>query len=1625
MTLRRRSLLVGGRNSPKSSPRRCTAQAINRRTMQQTVKHLTKSVGDAGTLSGVSFGAASKANLKVVVRVRPFNKKETESNARSVVEIVDEHMLIFDPKHEQDLFFYQGVKQRRRDITKKQHKDQKFLFEAIFGPESTNQDIFENTTKDILDTLLEGYNCSVFAYGATGAGKTFTMLGRPECPGITLLTLMELYARIAAKEERCSNTTIEVVVSYLEVYNEMVRDLLEPGKPLQVQDCAQQVMVPGLSHHKPRDAEHLMELLELGNCNRSQHPTDANAESSRSHAVFQVMVKQHDRSSGGCKNNVSLSKLSMIDLAGSERACSTGCEGQRFREGANINRSLLALGNCINALADGKSHVPYRDSKLTRLLKDSLGGNCRSVMVAAVSAASTTFEDTFNTLRYSNRAKTIKTTLKKNQMSVENHVSQYVKIVEVLKEEILQTKAKLEQSEAREAEQARQAEQYEETIAELRMQLKEACVNNNNSDICSNCSGEMTQEHQQRNSQEQAFDSGTACAPASTSIHVDNIGGASLEPSPQIEDSSRRAFSEEYNDGFSTTACSLQLATETAVNLPSEGLEDNVSPEASSVIVTAGSAVENLSSVELALQDKLRSAYAQVAGLHREVLELAGYERKLELELYISCHRNSRINLIAFADYKLRKSVDKLSRSKSNLEEKLSQTRGRCSVVGSKLLAAQQHCQQLQLSLLESYSQSLSTRRLIEQADTHSVVRQLEGSCCSLQQLMSESAAMLQESFSSHSLALQTVRAQYVRLHSTSQHTPETQELFQRVVSELDECKISWAEPPTTKHSDCSDATDDQQQQDSVPQLDIKWLTSLADLNDLQQQQHKTSGGALGQQLFMPKTMCKSIMKGSISMVDLKDCCTSPMSIHDISSSTAELRQFTLTNTLNNKRLSLMPHLPSTQFPPSVQAELPLISISANTTDGVGLDYTTQRPPTPSAITINTNTSIADSSTVPVRLCNISNHNAKTVHAISTSSIIANSVSSTVENLTPLSGSTSVSCSMPADSVSDLKSTVLSSVAAVVSLEDFDENSSPVLETRPLNPTRVPTTPQHAAFPSLTIEETSPPPLPTNINTLTSGYNFSVSTAIDGRIYPTCTLSTTLRQEQLSNFNADTVATTTFPESISNSTKKMNMQRQSGTRNLITSFPRPNLIENSFTRGDSIHDSLMNVNNGLTSSMLIPMSNDVPLPVSIIKPGSRSAIYSAEMFSLSPAVNRSSAQNTDVDITKVIEELSAFCGTNIIADNNNSGTNHNLNVTIDIPAASSGSNNYLNTTIDLNSKSAPTSRIKPVNIVSKYLPSKLNNGTTGNDLNSTYITNSAGACGDEEEKDETTKSGGETDIARPDAKQSTSRHLDFSSHRLTKTQSLCNLPDSTFLIEPSEQGASIADGGLNPMALLESSIQTTAVIGASTKNTNIGLPPQPKPKGILKNITSSLNMESSNGNNSSATKGIMRFGGSSNSHKNPQRLDCVKNTPGSSASSLRRSYSSRVVGNTPDDKTGAAMMRRALLFKTRRINRNQENKSRLSRSVSSAAGTAQLIATAAAAADGATAAADKQQQKRSYFSSSSCSNLSALAGTINSKCIMTPDTKSDGKLLPPPPLEQTPVTANNSNNARSMKAWRP
>ncbi len=287
--------------------------------------------------------------------------------------------------------------------------------------------MYEATTRNLLDSVLDGYNATVFAYGATGCGKTHTITGTVQEPGVIFLTMQELFERIGEREDKVT----EVCLSYLEIYNETIRDLLVPGGSKQGlmlrEDANQAVSVAGLSSHRPQNVQEVMDMIVRGNEYRTMSPTEANATSSRSHAVLQINVSQKDRNADVNEPHT-MATLSIIDLAGSERASATKNRGERLIEGANINKSLLALGGCINALCDPRkrNHVPYRNSKLTRLLKFSLGGNCKTVMIVCVSPSSAHFDETHNTLRYANRAKNIQTKVTRNVYNVNRHVKDFL-----------------------------------------------------------------------------------------------------------------------------------------------------------------------------------------------------------------------------------------------------------------------------------------------------------------------------------------------------------------------------------------------------------------------------------------------------------------------------------------------------------------------------------------------------------------------------------------------------------------------------------------------------------------------------------------------------------------------------------------------------------------------------------------------------------------------------------------------------------------------------------------------------------------------------------------------------------------------------------------------------------------------------------------------------------------------------------------------------------------------------------------------------------------------------------------------------------------------------------------------
>ncbi|KAJ5891312.1 Kinesin-like protein 6 [Penicillium subrubescens] len=416
-----------------------------------------------------SDGASS---ITVAVRVRPFTIREAaqlsrtddgplflgdgslagvptpklnQKGLRSIVKVIDDRCLVFDPPEDNP------VQKFSRSVVPhgKRVKDQTFAFDRIFDQNASQGEVYENTTRNLLDSVLDGYNATVFAYGATGCGKTHTITGTAQQPGIIFMTMQELFERI---DERSGEKSTEVSLSYLEIYNETIRDLLVPGTPkgglMLREDVNQSVSVAGLSSHHPQNVEQVMDMIVRGNECRTMSPTEANATSSRSHAVLQINIAQKDRNAGQNEPHT-MATLSIIDLAGSERASATKNRGDRLFEGANINKSLLALGSCINALCDPRkrNHIPYRNSKLTRLLKFALGGNCKTVMIVCVSPSSQHFDETQNTLRYANRAKNIQTKVTRNVFNVNRHVKDFLVKIDEQMNLINELKAQAKDSE--------------------------------------------------------------------------------------------------------------------------------------------------------------------------------------------------------------------------------------------------------------------------------------------------------------------------------------------------------------------------------------------------------------------------------------------------------------------------------------------------------------------------------------------------------------------------------------------------------------------------------------------------------------------------------------------------------------------------------------------------------------------------------------------------------------------------------------------------------------------------------------------------------------------------------------------------------------------------------------------------------------------------------------------------------------------------------------------------------------------------------------------------------------------------------------------------------------------------
>jgi kinesin family protein 5 len=337
---------------------------------------------------------ATPNTIKVVARFRPQNRIEREANSEQVVSFPSQESL----------------KVASKDASSA------FTFDRVFPTNTPQHDVFDYSIRGTVDDVLAGYNGTVFAYGQTGSGKTYTMMGAgnigdQEAKGIIPRIVEQIFHSIMS-----SDGTVEftVKVSYMEIYMEKIRDLLVPTNdnlPVH-EDKARGVYVKGLHEFYVGSVEEVYEILERGGAARMVAATNMNQESSRSHSIFVIEVAQKNVETGSAKSG----RLFLVDLAGSEKVGKTGASGQTLEEAKKINKSLTSLGMVINALSDGKSsHIPYRDSKLTRILQESLGGNSRTTLIINCSPSAYNYEETVSTLRFGERAKTIKQKAKVNE----------------------------------------------------------------------------------------------------------------------------------------------------------------------------------------------------------------------------------------------------------------------------------------------------------------------------------------------------------------------------------------------------------------------------------------------------------------------------------------------------------------------------------------------------------------------------------------------------------------------------------------------------------------------------------------------------------------------------------------------------------------------------------------------------------------------------------------------------------------------------------------------------------------------------------------------------------------------------------------------------------------------------------------------------------------------------------------------------------------------------------------------------------------------------------------------------------------------------------------------------------
>ncbi|KAF1957903.1 kinesin family protein-like protein [Byssothecium circinans] len=418
-------------------------------------------------------------NVKVVVRCRAFLPREREKGTQCLIRMdpATNKTTLHAPNDDVDASC-------RRVL-----EDKEFVFDKSFwshdeaDPHYAHQeDVYRSFGEEFLDHNFNGYHTCIFAYGQTGSGKSYTMMGKQDNPGLIPRTCEELFDRI--RDEPTPNTSYHVQVSYFEVYNEHVRDLLVPRTALpnylKIRDSPRDgVYVQGLTEVEVKSYADVERLMKQGDLTRTTASTKMNDTSSRSHAVFTIRLKQITHSLLSDETIERTARMRLVDLAGSERAKSTEATGQRLKEGGQINKSLTTLGRVIAALADPRRHnqksrrprevVPFRDSVLTWLLKDSLGGNSKTAMVACI--APVDYDETLSTLRYADQAKKIRTRASVNQdcMSAAQRDAQLAEMAE----QIRSLQVCVNAASQRKREEATELDEYQRQVALMQRLMEE------------------------------------------------------------------------------------------------------------------------------------------------------------------------------------------------------------------------------------------------------------------------------------------------------------------------------------------------------------------------------------------------------------------------------------------------------------------------------------------------------------------------------------------------------------------------------------------------------------------------------------------------------------------------------------------------------------------------------------------------------------------------------------------------------------------------------------------------------------------------------------------------------------------------------------------------------------------------------------------------------------------------------------------------------------------------------------------------------------------------------------------------------------------------------------------------